>query len=299
MQGDFYFQDAAFVHVQDFKHAVLEGYLFVYLRELAFQLEHQSGQGVGISGDIGKGIFVDVGYFEEVDELSFAFKYPRVVVQFGVAMVFLVVFVAYVSDDFFYDVLHRDKPRGASELVYHDGYMYAVPLEVAQQVVYHFGFGDKVGGAYQVLPAEVVAFVQMWQQVLDVKYAHDVVPRVFVDGYAGIDILDDAFQDGGEGGVYVEVYHVKSGCHDFLGGFFPEAYDALQHVLLVGQLGLVGQFQCLREFVDRDGMALAHQFFVNEQEGVYPDGGEGVQAGAQPLHGGCCAAAEAEGPLVA
>ena len=164
MQGDFYFQDAAFVHVQDFKHAVLEGYLFVYLRELAFQLEHQSGQGVGISGDIGKGIFVDVGYFEEVDELSFAFKYPRVVVQFGVAMVFLVVFVAYVSDDFFYERYLRVSPEVPPNS--------STTMAICMRFLWKsrsrssiiFGFGDKVGGAYQVLPAEVVAFVQMWQQ---------------------------------------------------------------------------------------------------------------------------------------
>ena len=107
----------------------------------------------------------------------------------------------------------------------------------------------------------------MWQQILDIEDTAHVVYRVLIDRDARIIILHDAFDDIRELALEVEVNDILPAGHHLLGRLVTKAHNTFQHVLLVLEFCLVGQFQCLFQVVHAQHMA----FFLNDLPG--PDSG--------------------------
>ena len=97
------------------------------------------------------------------------------VVYFNKVVFVVIVFVVYFSDDFLDDVFHSNDARSAAKLIDNNRNMNPVCLEFAQQFVNHFGLGNKIGGADERLPTEVVVLCQMRKQIFNIEYAFYIV----------------------------------------------------------------------------------------------------------------------------
>src|SRR5205823_2718831 len=64
-----------------------------------------------------------------------------------------VVLVADLADDFLEDVLERDEPRRAAELVHHDRQMPGTALEVTELAIERLRLRHESRGPHQILPA--------------------------------------------------------------------------------------------------------------------------------------------------
>ncbi len=148
-----------------------------------------------------------------------------------------------LTHNLFDNVLHSDNSRRTAELINYNGNMNLVCLEVAQQIINHLGFRHKVSGANQRLPAEIVPFVQVRKQVLDVKHPLDIVTVVCIDGNTGINILHNTLHHILERGTNIQIHHIEAGGHDLLGGLSAKADDAFQNIILLRKFRLISQFQ--------------------------------------------------------
>ena len=83
---------------------------------------------------------------------------------------------------------------GQAKLINHDGNMNLVLLELTQQVVNLLCLGYEVRRTNQRLPAEILGFVQMRQQVLDIKNTPDIIEAVLIDGNTRVVVLHNTFQ---------------------------------------------------------------------------------------------------------
>ena len=101
MNGYFDFADAAGLDAENFKGELLIVDFLVHRGEIAFELQQQAGQRVGIALDIVKNIVVECKDFAEIAQKHFAFENIGVVVDLGLAFNVVVVFVVDFADNFF------------------------------------------------------------------------------------------------------------------------------------------------------------------------------------------------------
>ena len=237
--------------------------------EVALDLQQQATYGIGLASHIGKDFLVELRDFIEIGEQRLGFEYPRMIIELPIGALFFIIFIAYLAHYLLDDVFHGHQSRGAAELIHHDGYMHAVLLKLMQQVVYHLGLWDEVGRTHQRLPAEVVALVQMRQQILDVEDTFYIICIALIDGDARVGIVHDALQHLLERGTVVQRHHVHARSHHLLGRLTAEAYDALQDAALFGELFLIRQIQRMREVIYRDVVSLRLEVLVEERRRVH------------------------------
>ena len=238
-------------------------------RKFPLQFQQKSGKRIGIPCHLIERFLVYLRYFIEISQLGLGFKYPSVVIQYGICTFFIIVFVMNFAHNLLNNVLHGDNARRTTELIDHNGYMNLVCLEIAQQIINHLGFGHKIGGPDKRLPTEIIPFVQMGKQILDIKHPLDIVTAIRIDGNTGVDILYDALHHIFERGTDIQVHHIKARGHDLLSRFPAKADDTFQNIILLRKLCLVGQLQRMREFIDRYVMVLADHMLVQERGGTY------------------------------
>ena len=92
----------------------------------------------------------------EIGKQRLALKNVSVVVQLGILLLLLIVFIVNLADNLFKDIFKRDDARCATKLVDHDGDVHLLALELAHEVVNLLGLGYEVGLAGECLPVEVV-----------------------------------------------------------------------------------------------------------------------------------------------
>ena len=90
-------------------------------------------------------------------------------------VVFAVVFVFDLADQFFKHVFHRHQAGRPAELVHDDGDMHLAALELAQQLVDRHGLRHEEGRPQQVADDDQVAVLHEREQVLGVNDAQDFV----------------------------------------------------------------------------------------------------------------------------
>ena len=80
----------------------------------------------------------------------------------------LVALVRDLANDLLHDIFERYQTLRRAVLVDDYGKVYLLALEVFQQIVYLLVLGHEVGLAQQLLPAEIIAVVDVRQQVFHV-----------------------------------------------------------------------------------------------------------------------------------
>ena len=211
-------------------------------RKFPLQLQQKSGKRIGIPCHLIERFLVYLRYFIEIGQLGLGFKYPSVVIQYGICTFFIIVFVMNFAHNLLNNVLHGDNARRTAELIDHNGYMNLVCLEIAQQIINHLGFGHKIGGPDKRLPAEIIPFVQMGKQILDIKHPLDIVTVIRIDGNTGVDILYNALHHILERGTNIQIHHIEAGSHNLLGCLSTKADDTFQNIVLLRKFRLIGQF---------------------------------------------------------
>ena len=202
------------------------------------------------------------------------------VVQRDVGALLVIVFIADFAHDFLDDIFHGHQARRAAKLVHHDGDMDFVGLEVTQKLVYHLCLGHEIGRTNQGLPTEIVAFGQVRQQVLNIKDALDVVPRLTIHGDTRIDILHDALQHVLERRMQLQVHHIQPRSHDFLGCFLTKADDSFQDFVFFRTTGFVGHQSAHRQ----RGHFLPNHIFVHQRGRAQQHGCQGINRRTTNLH---------------
>ena len=134
--------------------------------------------------------------------------------------------------------------------------MYLVLLEFTEQVVYLLRFRHEIGRTNQRLPAEVAGLPEVWQQVLDIEDASDIVAVVLIDGNTRVVVLDNTLQHLVERRLEVEVNDILAAGHNLLGCLVTKAHNTLQHALLVLDFLLVCQLKSLLQVIDAQEVVL-------------------------------------------
>ena len=134
--------------------------------------------------------------------------------------------------------------------------MHLVLLELTKQIVDLLGLRNEIRGTDQRLPTEGIGFGEMRQQVLDIQDATDVVDRILIDGNAGVVVLNNALDDFMEFAFEIEVNDILTTGHHLLGRLIAKADNTFQHILLLFQVLLIGEFKSLFQIVNTQHMIL-------------------------------------------
>ena len=86
--------------------------------EIAFYLQQQSCQGVGVSLHFIKRVVVDIEDSTEIAQQRLALKHIRVIIQFGIGDFVIVIFIVDFTDDFFKDIFQCNQTARAAKLVH-------------------------------------------------------------------------------------------------------------------------------------------------------------------------------------
>jgi hypothetical protein len=148
-------------------HAVCR-YTVAAPQQIAFQLHHQSGKRLGMSLDIGEGLLLEAERTLELSDVRLAVEDVGMFVYAHVEPLLLVALVRDLANDLLHDIFERYQTLRRAVLVDDYGKVYLLALEVFQQIVYLLVLGHEVGLAQQLLPAEIIAVVDVRQQVFHV-----------------------------------------------------------------------------------------------------------------------------------
>ena len=123
------------------------------------------------------------------------------------------------------------------------------------------------------------------QQVLDIEDSADIVYRILIDRYARVIVLHNTFDDVGKRRAEVQVNHILTAGHNFLGCLVTKADDSLQHVLFILQLLLVGQLQRLLQVVNAEDMCLFLHHLLCQDSRADEHAGQGIEKAAKACQG--------------
>ena len=139
--------------------------------------------------------------------------------------------------------------------------------------------GHEVGLADELLPVELVAVVDIGQQILDIERAADVVDVLLEDGDARKARCDDGLLDLFVGIGEVERRDVDAGLHDLLDLGIDEVDDAREHDVLLG-IGRLGHVDGIGQVVERN-LALMGGLLADAAAGAHEDERQRVENPAQ------------------
>ena len=140
-----------------------------------------------------------------------------------------------LSDDFLQQVFQGNDAFGSAIFIHHYRHLDCLLLELLQQHVQAFGFGDEVCLADQILEGCLGPVVpgKKLQQVEGVDDTDDVVDVIFEYGDTGVPALDDGFDGLGDRGIDLQGNHVQAGNHYFVGGGVVQLNYGPEHLPVV------------------------------------------------------------------
>ncbi len=143
-------------------------------------------------------------------------------------------FVADLADDLLENVLARDQPRRAPELVDDDRDVRRRSLKIAELVVERLRLRHKRRRPHQRLPARARLREphRDGHEILAAHHAADVVGRAVDDRQAGVLALPECVEDFFDGGRNIHARHVETRRHDLNHRRIGQREDAEQHVAL-------------------------------------------------------------------
>ena len=128
--------------------------------------------------------------------------------------------------------------------------MHLILLELTQQVINLFCLRYEVWRTDKALPSEVDRLREMRQQVFDIQYATNIVLIILINRDSRVVIVNDALQNILVRAPYIQVNDILPGGHNLLCRLITEAYNALQHALLILDVSTIGEFQGLLQVID-------------------------------------------------
>ena len=117
-----YSRYAALFHLQNLKRQILIFELLVDAREVAFEFQQQTGKSICITSLL-EIVIIEVEDAAEVNNLRLTLKDIGVIVELNIAVVFLIILIAYLAHNLFKNILKSYDAAGAAELVNNDGDM--------------------------------------------------------------------------------------------------------------------------------------------------------------------------------
>ena len=112
----------------------------------------------------------------------------------------------------------------------------------------------------------------MREQVLDIEHTPDVVYISLIHWDAAVVVLHHTVEHRIEIVLDIQVDNILPWSHDFLCRLITKPDDALQHALLVLDLLLIGEFECLLQVVDAEHMVFLLHDFPGEGATAHQDG---------------------------
>ncbi len=187
----------------------------------------------------------------------------------------VVAFVGNFADDLLDDVLQRHQTQRRTVFVDHDSHVHLVRLEVAQQVIDLLMLRHEIGLADQLLPSELVAVVDVGQQILDIKRTPDVVDILLEDRNARKSRRDDRPLDFLVIVGQLDGCDVHAGLHDLLHLGVDEIHDPRQHHMLL-RVARMGHVDGIGQIVERN-FALVRGFLADAAARMHQDVGKRIE----------------------
>ena len=111
--------------------------------------------------------------------------------------------------------------------------MNLVLLEVAQQIVNLLVLGHEVDLSQQLLPAKLVAAVDVRQKILYIQSTLDIIQILIIDGYARVTRLDNHSLHLFVGRSQLDGHDVDARAHNLLDLGIDKIDDSRQHLMLL------------------------------------------------------------------
>ncbi len=105
MYHNLHLTDAALLQAHHLKGILLVVNLLMQREEIAFQLQQQTGEGVGIARYVVELIIIDVEDFAHIAQQGLSLEDIRIVVDLGVGLFLFIIFVVDFSNNLFKDIL--------------------------------------------------------------------------------------------------------------------------------------------------------------------------------------------------
>ena len=112
--------------------------------KFTFNLKQHPCQCIGIPYHSLKLIFVHFRNLVKVRKLSLSFKYPGMVIQHDIRAFLIIIFIMYLTNNFFNDILHCHQSGSTSELIHNDSNMNLVRLKITKQIINHLCLRHKI-----------------------------------------------------------------------------------------------------------------------------------------------------------
>ena len=109
----------------------------------------------------------------------------------------------------------------------------------------------------------------MRQQVFNIQYPLDIIPRTGIDRNTRISIFNDTLHHLLERGTDIQIDHIQTWCHHLLHSFTAETDNTLQDIILFREFRFICQLQCVRQFIDRNIVALLYKMFIQKSGWTY------------------------------
>ena len=98
--------------------------------EIALQFKHQSGKSIGIKAVVKEVVSVRPKHLAEIHQFCLSLKDIGIIRQLGVLQLLLIVFVAYLADNLFENILKGYDTACAAVFIHHYGDVYLVSLKL-------------------------------------------------------------------------------------------------------------------------------------------------------------------------
>ena len=135
-------------------------------------------------------------------------------------------------------------------------------LKILEQIVDFLVFGNKKRLSNQCFPVKIF-LVDVSKQIFDKQNAFYLVDIVPIHRNSGKSFFDNFGINRLERFVDFQCKNIHSRTHNLLGIGVSESHDSFQYFLLFRRTFVrIGQFQCLRQLIDREIRLLFSQFVV-------------------------------------
>ena len=186
------------------------------------------------------------------------------VIQHDIRAFLIIIFIMYLTNNFFNDILHCHQSGSTSELIHNDSNMNLVRLKITKQIINHLCLRHKISRPDQWLPTEVISFVHMRQKVFNIQHPFYIIPRTGINRDTWISIFNDTLHHFFERGTDIQIDHIKTRCHHLFHSLTTEADNSFQNIIFLRNFSFVRQFQCMRKFIHRNIMILLGKVLIQK-----------------------------------
>ena len=139
----------------------------------------------------------------------------------------------------------------------------------------------------------------MWQKILDIEHALDIVLRSLVHRYATVVVLHDTLKHLWEGSLHVEIHDVKTAGHHLTRHLTAKADDSVQHAALLRDILLVGEFHGFLQIIHRKTLVAGVHEMLGDHLALDKEPAQRAAKVAESAQYGSREACEAKGMLCA